>query len=40
MDETVHVVLGHGLGNALDTVHVDVGVREVPGFHVNNQFQP
>lgn len=30
VDESVHIVLGNGLGDALSTINVDVGVREVP----------
>lgn len=30
VDKAVDVVLGNGIGNALNTVHMDIGVGEVP----------
>jgi len=33
VDESVHIVLGNGLGNALSTIDVHVGVGEVPAHH-------
>lgn len=30
MNESVHVVLGHSLGDAFGPVNVDIGVGEVP----------
>lgn len=35
MDEAVDVVLGNSIGNALNTVNVDILVREVPRI-INN----
>lgn len=30
VDKAVDIVLGNGIGNALSTVHMDIGVGEVP----------